>query len=155
MYLGIDVGSIATKAVVINNKKEIIASFLVRTGGAMQGAIFAVTNEVCRAAGITEKDIKRRVATGYGRKNVGNAEKIVTEITAHAEGMRFCVPDARIIIDIGGQDTKVIALCEDGHVDDFFMNDKCAAGTGRFLELMAGILDVSFEEFGACALRPG
>jgi len=89
------------------------------------------------------------VATGYGRKLVHSAQRRVTEITCHARGARYLVPDAGTVLDIGGQDSKVILLGEDGSVEDFAMNDKCAAGTGRFLQMMAHALDYDISDFGA------
>lgn len=93
------------------------------------------------------------VATGYGRHLAQKhfAQKVITEIKAHAQGARFCVPGARTILDVGGQDSKVIALDSNGRVVQFQMNDKCAAGTGRFLEIMAASLGYSLDEFSAAA----
>jgi len=94
------------------------------------------------------QEITSLVATGYGRERVLGATRTLTEITCHARGARAMVPAARTIIDIGGQDSKVIRLDEKGLVQDFIMNDKCAAGTGRFLEVMATRLEVGLDEFG-------
>ena len=93
------------------------------------------------------------MATGYGRNNVEFAQKAVTEITCHAAGAHFQDPSARSVIDIGGQDSKAIALDQKGHVIDFAMNDKCAAGTGRFLEVMARALEVDLDAFGDMSLQ--
>jgi len=150
-YLGIDVGSIATKALVLDQDKNILGSAIVKTGGHMQNAIAAVFEEVYASAGISQKDVTI-VSTGYGRKNVEARDRYVTEITAHHHGVQALFPKTRLIIDIGGQDTKVISVDENGEIEDFVMNDKCAAGTGRFLEVMAGILEVPLQDFGACAL---
>jgi predicted CoA-substrate-specific enzyme activase len=99
-------------------------------------------------AGLKEDDIKRVVATGYGRVSIPFAEKTVTEITCHGKGAFFMDSTVRTVIDIGGQDSKVIRLDDEGNVIDFVMNDKCSAGTGRFLEVMARTLGVSIEEMG-------
>lgn len=100
---------------------------------------------------IQEKDIERIVATGYGRKNIQFADTTVSEITAHAKGVQYLFPEVMGIIDIGGQDSKVIAV-DNGKVADFLMNDKCAAGTGKFLEYTAKALEVSIEALGSLAL---
>ena len=100
------------------------------------------------ASGIVKSDVARVVATGYGRGSIDFAAKSVTEITCHAIGARKLFHEARTVIDIGGQDSKVIRLAKDGRVDDFAMNDKCAAGTGRFLEVMARSLDTDLQSLG-------
>jgi predicted CoA-substrate-specific enzyme activase len=100
---------------------------------------------------IQEKDVERIVATGYGRKSIQFADTAVSEITAHAKGVRYLFPEVRGIIDIGGQDSKVIAV-DNGRVADFLMNDKCAAGTGKFLEYTAKALEVSIEALSILAL---
>jgi len=102
-------------------------------------------------AGIQRGDVENVVATGYGRASIEFAHKAVSEITAHAAGVHYLFPDVKGIIDIGGQDSKVIAL-ENGRVVDFLMNDKCAAGTGKFLEFTAKALEVSTEALGGLAL---
>lgn len=149
-YLGIDIGSTTTKAVLIDAEGTVLASGLARTGAQIRVAIDDVLQQIKDASG--ESDFYC-VSTGYGRRRVEFADKCVTEITAHARGAHFLFPEAEVIIDIGGQDSKVIGIGNDGSVDDFFMNDKCAAGTGRFLEVMAGILNVSITELGNLALQ--
>ncbi len=151
-YLGIDVGSITTKAVVLSNEDSIMSSSVVRTGSVVKEAIDDVCKKVLQNLDIPLNEIVYGIATGYGRKNVTCVNECVTEITAHAHGARCLFPGTRLIIDIGGQDTKIIELTENGDVEDFVMNDKCAAGTGRFLEVMAELLDVSLEKFGEKAL---
>ena len=93
------------------------------------------------------------MATGYGRSKVKFAERTITEITCHAKGALFFIPTARTVIDIGGQDSKVISIGDKGNVIEFAMNDKCAAGTGRFLEVMANALNVKLEELGDLTVR--
>jgi len=110
-----------------------------------------IYRDVLEDVGIQEKDVERIVATGYGRKSIQFADAAVSEITAHATGVRYLFPEVRGIIDIGGQDSKVIAV-EFGRVADFLMNDKCAAGTGKFLEYTAKALEVPIEALGSLAL---
>ena len=111
-----------------------------------------MTRGILAEKGITEEQIKATVATGYGRVTYP-AEREVSEITCQAKGIAHFFPGARTVIDIGGQDSKVIKVLPGGKVMDFAMNDKCAAGTGRFLEVMAGALEVSLEEVGALAVK--
>lgn len=154
-FVGIDCGSVATKAVLLDEKRKICGSASVRTGATLRKAYEYVFDKVCEEATVKKNDIKRIIATGYGRKKVALADDRVTEITAHAHGARQLYPQVSLIIDIGGQDTKAIILNKQGVVKDFVMNDKCAAGTGRFLEVMAHILDVPIEGFGSFALTFG
>jgi predicted CoA-substrate-specific enzyme activase len=107
---------------------------------------------VLKEANITMEDLDNIVATGWGRENITFANKVITEITCHAIGAHFLIPETRTVIDIGGQDSKVMSIDEQGRVLNFAMNDKCAAGTGRFLEVMATVLEVSLEELGTVAL---
>jgi (R)-2-hydroxyacyl-CoA dehydratese activating ATPase len=151
-YMGIDVGSIATKAVLIDSSSSIVAQHIEKTGAQMHGAIERAMNAVYQSCSCCQKDITACVSTGYGRKNVACADTVITEITAHARGARHLFPGVALIIDIGGQDTKVISLDGAGQIKDFVMNDKCAAGTGRFLEVMAGILDMPLADLGQRAL---
>jgi len=99
------------------------------------------------------EDLGRVISTGYGRNSVTYAQKAITEIACHAKGANFLYKEARMVIDIGGQDSKAILLGEHGKVEDFVMNDKCAAGTGRFLEVMAGVLGLELEELGKISLK--
>jgi predicted CoA-substrate-specific enzyme activase len=145
-YLGIDVGSLSCDAVLINENKQIQASSVVLTGANNLQAVDRAETVVLQQAGLTKKDVKAIVATGYGRNRVEDRLAAVTEITCHARGIRAISNDIRVLIDIGGQDSKAILLDEQGHVIDFAMNDKCAAGTGRFLEAMARVLQVDIEQ---------
>jgi predicted CoA-substrate-specific enzyme activase len=147
--VGIDIGSTATKAVVF--KEEILGKALVPTGWDPKEAGLLAFREALRIAGIAEARVERIVGTGYGRISLPIFTSRVTEITCHARGAHHLHPCTRTVIDIGGQDCKVISLNADGSVADFIMNDKCAAGTGRFLQVMAGILDVSLDELGKLA----
>lgn len=151
---GIDSGSRAVKVVLYDS----VSRRVLETGVADQGVKHAeialrLLLDVCFNAGITKDDIARTVATGYGRNAISWADKRVTEITCHAKGVHFQEPDARTLIDIGGQDSKVIRLDGSGSVKDFVMNDRCAAGTGRFLEVVSSRLDMTIPEMGDAACK--
>jgi len=148
---GIDIGSIGTKAILLNEAGEISATRIMRTGPVIKQTLEELLQALSAIAGVPTEEFNI-VSTGYGRKAVKDATRVVTEITAHARGMKKLYPEVRTIIDIGGQDTKCLLLDEEGNVSDFVMNDQCAAGTGRFLEVMAGILNLTIEEFGQVAL---
>ena len=150
MFLGIDIGSSSSKAAVINDNNELVA-VAIRNLGTGTNAHELVVKEALEQAGITMEDIKYSVVTGYGRVNYKGANKQITEITCHAKGVSYMVKDARTIVDIGGQDAKVIRLDHDGNVENFAMNEKCAAGTGRFLEVMARVLNCSLDELSDLA----
>jgi predicted CoA-substrate-specific enzyme activase len=144
---GIDVGSTATKAVILEDG-AISGVRVVPTGVDVACSAEECLRDACHVAGVSPDALKAVVATGYGRGRVRGADKTLTEITCHARGARALVESARVVVDVGGQDSKVIRLDDDGMVADFVMNDKCAAGTGRFLEVMAARLNVPLEEFG-------
>jgi predicted CoA-substrate-specific enzyme activase len=148
---GIDVGSISAKAALVKNN-DIVTTCVILTGYNAQNAGRQVYDQALGEAGIDAARVDKIVATGYGRNSIGFADKAVTEITCHAAGAYFLNPEVRSIIDIGGQDSKAIVLDESGKVKDFAMNDKCAAGTGRFLEVMADALGVGLDEFGPISL---
>lgn len=148
-YAGIDSGSTSTELVIFDENKNIIKAVMVRTGANAQAGAQKALDE----AQISLDEIKTVTATGYGRKNIDFANEDVTEITCHARGARFLYPEARYIIDIGGQDSKFITLDENGNVASFVMNDKCAAGTGRFLENMAKALEISMEQMANDGLK--
>jgi len=150
---GVDSGSTSTDAVVMDANRRVVGSSIIPTGaGAAAGAAKALA-EALAMAGLGREDLAEIVTTGYGRENIGMTNDSVTEITCHARGAHFLCPDARTVIDIGGQDSKVIRLDERGHVVNFVMNDKCAAGTGRFLELMARTLEMPLEKMGRLGLE--
>ena len=156
-FAGIDSGSTSTDVVILNKDHEIVTSIILPTGaGAAIGADRALA-EALKEAGLQREDIDALVTTGYGRTAIKNGDKSITEITCHARGAHFLNPEVRTVIDIGGQDSKVIRLDEKGAVANFVMNDKCAAGTGRFLDVMANILklDISqLETEAAKAVKP-
>ncbi len=143
--VGIDVGSVAAKAVVFDGEK-VIAKEIIPTGWSPRESGTMIFEQVLRTAEIEKNQIKKIVGTGYGRIAVPFIDKKVTEITCHGRGAHFIDPGIRTVIDIGGQDSKVIRLDAKGNVVDFIMNDKCAAGTGRFLQVMAHALGVDVSD---------
>ncbi len=145
-YLGIDIGSLSCDAVLINAEKKILSSSVIPTGAKNIEAIERVKKEVLESSGISESDLKAVVSTGYGRNRVEEKLISVTEITCHAKGIEEKFKGTEVLIDIGGQDSKAILLDGNGKVSDFAMNDKCAAGTGRFLEAMSRALQVDIDE---------
>ena len=153
IVMGIDSGSTSTNAVLLNEKKEILASAVLRTGAKSGDSADRVRTMVLEKANLTPDDVTLVVSTGYGRVSIPFADKDVTEISCHAKGAHFLNPKIRTILDIGGQDSKAIHLDENGNVKDFVMNDKCAAGTGRFLEMMARTLEIPIEELGPLSLK--
>lgn len=153
MYvLGIDSGSTSTNAVIMDRDRKIKAFSVVRTGAKSGESADKVLKDVLEKASLTREDISWIVSTGYGRVSIPFADENVTEISCHGKGAHYFNPKIRTILDIGGQDSKAIRLSENGEVKDFVMNDKCAAGTGRFLEMIARTLEVSLDEMGAIAL---
>ncbi len=136
----------------MNRKKEIMAIAVINFGTGTDAPV-RVLDMVLKEAGIEEKDIEYTVATGYGRITYEKADKQITEITCHAKGVTLLAEGVRTIIDIGGQDAKVIRLNEAGHVEHFVMNEKCAAGTGRFLEVMARVFGCKLEELPKLASK--
>jgi len=150
--VGIDVGSISAKAALIKDNR-FVGSRVILTGYNARNAGETVFNELLTELNLQGNAVDRIVATGYGRNSVDLAHKAVTEITCHAAGAHFQDASVRCVIDIGGQDSKAIALDSTGRVKDFAMNDKCAAGTGRFLEVMARALEVDLDAFGDMSLQ--
>lgn len=148
--VGIDSGSATTKAVLVIDGK-IITHNIRPTGFDFLSAAKNAYEEVITNAGIDKKNVSGIYATGYGRNSIKFADKTVSEITAHTIGVHHLYPAVSGIIDIGGQDSKIISVNE-GKVTDFLMNDKCAAGTGKFLEYTAKALEVPIEELGNLAL---
>lgn len=148
--VGIDSGSATTKAVLIKSDK-ILSSVILPTTFDLSSAAENAYKRVLADAGIDKDSVSGVYATGYGRNSIKFADKTISEITAHAMGVYYLYPDVNGIIDIGGQDSKVISV-NGGKVTDFLMNDKCAAGTGKFLEYTAKALEVPIEELGRLAL---
>jgi predicted CoA-substrate-specific enzyme activase len=149
LYIGIDSGSTTTNAVAVGKDGKIRAWTVLRTGARAADSAERALREICDDTGREPEDFEAVCATGYGREYISFADMTKTEITCHACGAHFMNPEARTIIDIGGQDSKVICLDGDGSIINFIMNDKCAAGTGRFLEMMAGTLELDLKEMDA------
>ncbi|MCC8101761.1 MAG: acyl-CoA dehydratase activase [Clostridiales bacterium] len=151
-FAGIDSGSTSTDVVILDKDKKIAAGIILPTGaGTAIGAEHALECAL-QEAGLKREDIDEVVTTGYGRTAIQIGDRSITEITCHARGAHFLEPKVRTVVDIGGQDSKVIRLDEDGSVKNFVMNDKCAAGTGRFLEMMARTMEMSLDEIGRAGL---
>ena len=150
-FAGLDLGSTMTKVVLIDQDEHIVASTVRHTGAEHRRLAQEVMRETLKAAGISLDDIAYIVATGYGRINVPFADRHLTELTCHARGVFKNFPDVKIAIDIGGQDSKVLQI-RHGKLLDFVMNDRCAAGTGRFLEILAAALGLKIEDLGPLSL---
>ena len=150
--LGIDIGSTASKCVMLRDGKEIVSKSLISVGAGTSGPQRAIA-EVLESAGKTREQMAYVLATGYGRNSLeGIADHQMSELSCHAKGASFLFPDVHTVIDIGGQDVKVLQV-ENGVMTNFVMNDKCAAGTGRFLDVMARVLEVKVEELGDLAAK--
>jgi len=149
---GVDVGSTQTKAVIVDDAGGIVARALIATGANVTRAGEKAFLEACRAAGLPREAVGYVVGTGYGRYKVSFGDAQITEITCHARGAHALFPGTRTVIDMGGQDTKAIKVGPDGSVVDFSMNDKCAAGTGRFLTAAADVTGVGLDEIGPLSL---
>jgi predicted CoA-substrate-specific enzyme activase len=148
LVAGVDVGSTTTKATLLDENKQVLALALVDTGANVVRAAERALRTALAQAGLEEWDVTYTVGTGYGRYRVPFGDLQVTEISCHAKGANFIFPGTRTIVDMGGQDTKAIRIGPDAEVRDFCMNDKCAAGTGRFLEASAEVLGLRLEELG-------
>ena len=154
MYvMGIDSGSTSTNAVIMDQDRNIKSFAVVRTGAKSGQSARKILEEVLKQAGLKREDLSRIVSTGYGRVSIPFADENVTEISCHGKGAHYFNPKVRTILDIGGQDSKAIHLNEHGEVTDFVMNDKCAAGTGRFLEMIARTLEMEIGDLGPAALQ--
>ena len=153
MYVtGIDIGSLSAKSVILNDS-EIIGWSVIQTSPDSEKTAYEVMEKSLKKARISMDNIEYAVSTGYGRVNVPFAQKNITEISCHAKGTYRLFPDVRTILDMGGQDCKAIRCDENGKVTNFVMNDKCAAGTGRFLERVARTVGVALEEMGPISLK--
>ncbi len=149
---GVDVGSTQTKAVIIDEHAQIVGRSLIDTGANVVLAAQTSFEQALANSGNREDEVEYVVGTGYGRYRVtfGNAQ--VTEISCHGRGAVHMFPDTRTVLDMGGQDTKAISVSSTGEIVDFCMNDKCAAGTGRFLGAASAALDIPLDDLGATAL---
>jgi predicted CoA-substrate-specific enzyme activase len=150
---GIDVGSTQTKGIILNDKFEIIARALTDTGAYVTRAAERCFVEALQASGVKREDVAYVVGTGYGRYKVSFGDAQITEISCHARGASYLFPNTRTVIDMGGQDAKGIKIVIDGDVKDFVMNDKCAAGTGRFLGSAADALGMRLDDIGDISLK--
>ncbi len=148
-FAGLDIGSTMTKVVIFSDRLE--TSLIGPTGAEHRKLANRVMEEALNQAGLRFEDLTYVVATGYGRINVPFADRQVTEITCHAKGIYSLLPTVKTIVDIGGQDSKGIKI-QDGKVNNFVMNDKCAAGTGRFLEVIADSLGIPLAKLGEISL---
>ena len=148
---GIDIGSISAKAAIMR-EGVLLGARVISTGYHAELSGNKVFDEILSELGLGRKSVDRIVSTGYGRKSMAAADKAITEIMCHAAGAYYLNPQIRSIIDIGGQDSKAIVMDDNGKVINFVMNDKCAAGTGRFLEVMARALEVDLGRFGEISL---
>ena len=149
---GVDIGSATSKAVLLNGD-EVVCHSLIATGAESANSARRVMDEALQRSKLSADDVGYIVATGYGRVIVPFAHETITELTCHARGANWLFPSARTILDMGGQDCKAIRCDEEGRLENFAMNDKCAAGTGRFLELMARVLGLSLDELGEVSLE--
>jgi len=154
-FAGIDVGSLSTEVVLLDDSEATLAYHITATGANPTQAVEESLSRALGQCGISREQIRSTVATGYGRITIPFADKKVTEITCHAVGAHHLFPDTETVIDIGGQDSKVIHMSKEGKVLDFTMNDKCAAGTGRFLEVMAATFQMPIDAFGDLCLKAG
>jgi len=150
--MGIDIGSASSKVVIMADGRDIIAGQVISVGTGSSGPVRALDGAL-KGAGLTLDDISYQVVTGYGRMTYHGADEQISEISCHAKGVHFVLPEAHTIIDIGGQDAKAIRLDERGAVANFVMNEKCAAGTGRFLEVMAKILECDVSDLATLSAQ--
>lgn len=152
IYVGVDIGSLTTKVVLVNHEGKLLGWATARTGYSGKEVARRLIEQLLKEQSLSRDDVGATVATGYGRITFP-ADREVSEITCQAKGTAHLFPAAATVIDIGGQDSKVIRVLPGGKVLDFAMNDKCAAGTGRFLEVMATALEVPLEEVGSLAVK--
>ena len=150
---GIDSGSTSMDVVILDKDGKIKSTMIIPTGGGAMMSAEKSLEMAVEKAGIKKENIVRIVTTGYGRAYIDSGDDSITEITCHAKGAHYLNPNVRTVIDIGGQDIKAISIDENGAVKNFLMNDKCAAGTGRFLEMMARTLGLSLEEMSTRGLE--
>ncbi|MFX1392781.1 MAG: acyl-CoA dehydratase activase [Promethearchaeota archaeon] len=150
---GCDVGSLTGKAVILNKDASILSYGIVPTTPKPERTAQNAMDEALKKGNLTLEDIEYIVGTGYGRVKIPFANKEVSELSCHGKGAHSFIPTVRTIIDVGGQDCKVIKVNKEGKILDFAMNDKCAAGTGRFLEVMAKTLELKLEELGPISLK--
>jgi predicted CoA-substrate-specific enzyme activase len=151
-FAGIDLGSTMTKVLIVNENDEVCASVINHTGAEHRRLANRVMEEALKQAGLPFDEITYVIATGYGRIRVPFADRQITELTCHARGVVSFLPTVRLAIDIGGQDAKGLKI-QGGKLIDFAMNDRCAAGTGRYLEVIANALGLKIEDLGSISLK--
>lgn len=151
-FVGVDIGSTMTKTVLMDTNGKVLSAIKGPTGPEHRQLANEVMKAALEQAGLQLEDISYVVATGYGRLNVPFADRQITELTCHAKGVSSLFPNVRTAIDIGGQDAKCMKI-NNGKLLDFAMNDKCAAGTGRFLEVIAATLGIKLEDLGDISLK--
>ncbi len=147
---GCDIGSLTTKAVILN-KTRVLGHGVTRSTPDPEADLILVMNQALLGTGIAQEEIVYCIGTGYGRERIPFADKVVSELSCHAKGSKWLMPSVRTIIDVGGQDCKAMHLDAQGNIEKFCTNDKCAAGTGRFLEVMAKLIGVELEDLGKLA----
>ncbi|MHA1264401.1 MAG: acyl-CoA dehydratase activase [Candidatus Helarchaeota archaeon] len=153
-FLGIDIGSLTGKTVILNEADEILAQKVIYVKKLPIHTVNALLADVLPKVGIKDiQDITYCVGTGYGRRKIPLANETISEISCHGTGAHHLIPSLRTVIDIGGQDCKVIRLDNKGNLKNFIMNEKCAAGTGRYLEIMAKTLGLNLDELGTLSLK--
>ncbi len=154
IFAGCDIGSTTGKVVLIDENKNILGTSIVRSARSPQATADHAMKIALEAANLpADTHFDYLVSTGYGRTHIEGKDEDISEISCHAKGVYHFNPDVKTVIDIGGQDCKIISLNRSGRVVDFQMNDKCSAGTGRFFEVMTRVLDCSFEDLAAAALK--
>ncbi len=152
-FMGVDLGSTSAKAVILDASGDLTAACTIEMGTVSREGMRQAIERVLDTAGLQRSDVTGTVGTGYGRRLIpGGVDKIFTEITCHARGVAALCPGVRLVIDIGGQDNKAIAVDEMGMVVDFAMNDRCAAGTGRFYEVLGRAIETEVADLGQLAL---
>lgn len=152
LTMGIDIGSTSCKCIILEDGKKIIAKAIVSLGTGTSGPK-RVFRDALAQQDLGKSDIDRIMVTGYGRFTFDDADNQKSELSCHAKGVNFVFPSVRTIVDIGGQDVKVLRVNAKGRLENFVMNDKCAAGTGKFLDVMARILNIQVSELGDIGLR--
>jgi predicted CoA-substrate-specific enzyme activase len=149
---GLDLGSTSAECVIVDEDHQVVSTAVVQTGTVSKDAMQRALEQALAAAGLTRDELRAVAATGYGRRLIeGGADYVFTEISSHAKGVAALIPGVRLVIDIGGQDTKAIRVDEDGYVERFAMNDRCASGTGRFYEGLAQALETDIGSLGTLA----
>lgn len=152
-FMGVDLGSTTAKAVILDDSAKVLSAHIIQMGAVSRRGMEQAVESALASAGISQQDLSYIIGTGYGRRLVPGVGRTFTEITCHARGVAALFPDAKLVIDVGGQDSKVIALDDQGLVDNFAMNDRCASGTGRFYEVLARALECDIAEVGALAMK--